>query len=663
VKSAAYLLCLTAAFAAVDKPGGSDDVKTRLPALSSVYPQGWTAGAKIPVTVLGEYLDRTQSVLFLDSTIRGRVIRASFTRLTLEFDVDAEAPLGPHYFRIVSPRGASNILLFRVGDQPHILEIEPNTRLDEAQPVAIPSTVSGQLNIDGDFDFFRFRIPRKGETWIFDLRSARNGNGLDPALILLDSRGRKLAHSEDTFIWDPFIAYTFEQPGEYYAVIQPTHVRLDPNFGYQLDIRTAPHLETVSPLSIEPGSMTEATLSGAGLNGTGQLWFDAPGFSGEVLEMRGASARVRIHAPKTAPEGPRLIAVVNAGGRSNPVQFLVDSTPRHKGGSAIQIPVSITGTARYRQPERFSFDVKEKDKLVFEVRAQRFGSPVDSILRILDQNGKEVAVNDDATFPGAQFNKDSLIAHTFAKAGRYVVEIRNLWKVTGENFPYELLVRFPKPEANLMLATEHPYVYPGEKGKLKVTLDRRDGFDGPVPVVVTGLPGGMTAEPLEIPAGKKEGEIILQSGQAPPGTYAQITISGQGTAAAWQSVKIASGGGEGATYATVREATLVVAEKPQFSLEAAVTTLNLVKGGTAEFVVGIKRAAGFTAPIRFSFENLPDGVTAENLTAAGMDDSVRIRLRASAETIGGRYSRIAILGQAEPAGQIQEAPRVGITID
>ena len=32
-----------------------------------------------------------------------------------------------------------------------------------------------------------------------------------------------------------------------------------------------------------------------------------------------------------------------------------------------------------------------------------------------------------------------------------------------------------------------------------------------------------------------------------------------------------SGGGEGATYATVREATLVVAEKPQFSLEAAVT--------------------------------------------------------------------------------------------
>jgi hypothetical protein len=62
-------------------------------------------------------------------------------------------------------------------------------------------------------------------------------------------------------------------------------------------------------------------------------------------------------------------------------------------------------------------------------------------------------------------------------------------------------------------------------------------------------------------------------------------------------VKISSGGGEGAAYATVREATLVVAEKPLFSLEAAVTTLNLVKGGTADFVVGIKRAGTFQAPV------------------------------------------------------------------
>src|SRR5262249_38028726 len=158
------------------------------------------------------------------------------------------------------------------------------------------------------------------------------------------------------------------------------------------------------------------------------------------------------------------------------------------------------------------FDVKENEKLVFEVRAQRFGSPVDSILRILDEKGKEIAMNDDANFPGAQFNKDSRIHHTFTRSGRYQVEIRNLWKTTGEDFPYALVLHRPRPEVDLMLSTDRPYLYPNETGKLKVTLDRREGFDGPVTVELSGLPDGVTADPLEIPAGKKEGEVLLHCG-------------------------------------------------------------------------------------------------------------------------------------------------------
>src|SRR5258708_13469634 len=113
-----------------------------------------------------------------------------------------------------------------------------------------------------------------------------------------------------------------------------------------------------------------------------------------------------------------------------------------------------------------------------------------------------------------------------------------------------------------MLATEPPYVSPGEKGKLKVTLDRRDGFDGPVSIAVAGLPEGITAEPLEIPAGKQEGEILLQCGHVPPGTSAQITVTGKGTGAAWQSEKRSRGGGEVAHNPTARQATLPTPAKP-----------------------------------------------------------------------------------------------------
>jgi len=95
-----------------------------LPALASVFPQGSGPGAKLRVEVLGEQLDRADAVLFLDDAgaIQGRVLGASYTRLELEFDVSSQAAFGPHYFRVVTPRGASNVLLFRVGDQPHRLE-------------------------------------------------------------------------------------------------------------------------------------------------------------------------------------------------------------------------------------------------------------------------------------------------------------------------------------------------------------------------------------------------------------------------------------------------------------------------------------------------------------------------------------------------------------
>ncbi|MBI3697103.1 MAG: PPC domain-containing protein [Acidobacteria bacterium] len=657
MKLLALFLTLVAWAAAEDTPKAK--VRHRLPALSSVFPQGSEPGRKLRVEALGEYLDRAQAVVFLDPAISGRVLESTYTRLELEFEVAAGAALGPHYFRVVTPRGASSLLLFRIGDQPHRLEHEPNDSLEQAEEVPLPVTLNGRLNVDGDFDFYRFRA-EQGQTWIFDLRAARNGNGLDAAMILLDAEGRRLEHSEDKLIWDPFFTHTFAKSGQYYVVVQPTHRSNDPNFAYQLDIRQAPHLETVSPISLTPGAAAEATVFGAGLAGERpKLWFDAAGFEGDVLEMRGASARVKIRVPREARCGPHQIAIETAAGRSNPATFLVDDTPVHKGGESIEPPVSITGVARYRQPERFSFEAKEGQSLVFEVRAQRFGSPVDSILRILDAKGNQVALNDDANFAGVQFNKDSRISHTFKQAGRYVLEMRNLWAVTGEDFPYQLLVRPPQPGFELMLASDQPYVYPGETGTLKVTAVRRDGFDGPIKLNVTGLPAGITAEPVEIPSKKNDAEIHFRADGAKPGTYAQIQTVGEQPA--WRSVRISSGGGEGATFARVDQVTIAVVEKPRFALEAASTTVNLVRGGSAEVMVQIERGAEGMGEIRFWLENLPIGVTADAAVAPADAKNVRIRLRASQQAPRGRASRVAILGSGDR--QVQEAPRISIVVD
>jgi len=121
----------------------------RLPRLISVFPQGARPGTRLNVEILGEFLDRASSVMFLDASVSGKVVDVHPTSLTLEFTVSPGAANGPHYFRVLSPRGASNVLLFRIGDLPHITEQEPNSTFAEADPVEPPVTINGRLNVDG----------------------------------------------------------------------------------------------------------------------------------------------------------------------------------------------------------------------------------------------------------------------------------------------------------------------------------------------------------------------------------------------------------------------------------------------------------------------------------------------------------------------------------
>ncbi|MBI1897005.1 MAG: hypothetical protein HYS04_10850, partial [Acidobacteria bacterium] len=432
MKSALFLL-----FAPVLLAGDAkqrESVVHRLPALSAVFPPGAEPGAKVRVELLGDYLDRAQAVVFVgrgmagagegsvgaqtsEAPIRARIVESRFTRLILDLEIGVNAAFGEHYFRVVTPRGPSNIALFRVGDQPHVLEKEPNSTLEQAMPVRLPVTLNARLERDGDFDFFRFHA-HAGETWVFDLRSARNGNSLDAGLMLLDENGKRVAHSEDVFIWDPFLVHRFDGGGTFYAVVQGTHRNNDPSFAYQLDIRRAAHLQTISPLSFVPAA-AEATIYGAALlDGGAKLVFDTARIRGTITGAHGDRASAQLEVDAGLAPGAYRFWIAGKDGRSNAVTLLVADTPRAGDAQNLRPPASIAGVARYREPERFSFEAKAGETLVFEGRAQRYGSPADLILRIRNTSGKTVATNDDGNFPGVQFNKDPYLVHKFKEHGR-----------------------------------------------------------------------------------------------------------------------------------------------------------------------------------------------------------------------------------------------------
>ncbi|MCX6589644.1 MAG: PPC domain-containing protein [Acidobacteria bacterium] len=646
-----FLLCALSLGLAM----GADPVQHRLPIAAAVYPMGARPGTTFEAEILGEHLDRAQAILFHQPGAAAAILAAEPTRLRLRVTVAASAAFGQHPFHVVTPRGASGPLLLRVSDQPRILENEPNSTAAEAQPVPLPATVMGRLNLDGDFDFYKIRV-EKGSRWIFDLRSARNGNGLDAALFLLHANGAKIDYNEERFIWDPFLSHQFAEAGDYLVVVQPTHVRLDPAFAYELDIRQAPHLDTVSPLAIPPGVEQEVTLLGEGLYGEARL----EGAAGAILSMDGASARARLRVPAATANGSVQLTLLTPGGRSNPVELLIDSTPRHPGGDRISPPVSIPGVAKYRQPDRYRFTAQAGQTLVFAVRGQRFGSPVDLTMRLLDDAGKQLALNDDFNYVGGQFyQRDPRLQHTFKEAGEYTVELRNTVQVAGERAPYQLLVRPPQPSYTLQLANERPQVHPGGETKWTVSVQRLDGHSEPIALSLSGLPAGITADPVTIPAGRDEATFLLRA-TGKPGTAGFVTVSSQ-SGHAWRSVRVSSGGGEGATFARVDKALVTISEKPNFSLEAQATNVNVPRGGSALIPVAIRRETDFAAPIAFTAENLPPGVTLEAVTAPADKTLVQLKVTASAQAPLGRAPRVAILGAA--AGQTQEAPKITLQVD
>jgi hypothetical protein len=85
----------------------------------------------------------------------------------------------------------------QVGNEPEILEQEPNNSIAQAQAVSVPVTVNG--HIDGgvsaggkpDEDYFRFHAS-KGEQLSIEVAAARLGSPLDSVIEVLDAQGKSI---------------------------------------------------------------------------------------------------------------------------------------------------------------------------------------------------------------------------------------------------------------------------------------------------------------------------------------------------------------------------------------------------------------------------------------------------------------------------------------
>jgi hypothetical protein len=202
--------------------------------------------------------------------------------------------------------------------------------------------------------------------------------------------------------------------------------------------------------------------------------------------------------------------------------------------------------------------------------------------------------NDDG---GPLYGKDSRLHFTAPADGEYLVRIRDLRGLQGEEYGYRLTLREPAPDFLLEAAPANPNLPRGGRVALRVTAARLDGFQEPIEVEVRDLPAGVRATRNIIPSGQDSTVLILEAdADASLPQAAPLHVVGR----AGDRVRVASADDKLKLVALAQPPDLrVVAGRPEVTLEA---------GGTAEMTVSVKREKGFDGRVPISVLNLPPGV-------------------------------------------------------
>jgi hypothetical protein len=217
--------------------------------------------------------------------------------------------------------------------------------------------------------------------------------------------------------------------------------------------------------------------------------------------------------------------------QTNPVVLDVDDLSEFGHGepnkqTGVTVPAVLNG--RIEKPgdaNVWSVPAKKGETLSLEMRARQLGSPLQAVLIVIDNAGKELA-KAEATGP----QLDPTLNFVPPADGTYFVRIAE--KVPnrgGPEFAYRLRVAPAAPGFHLQLAADVLSVQRGGQAKLKVTAERQGGFNDAIPLTVVGLPAGLKAVSATIPANQNAVEIAFNAETIAAIDFSRVKIRGTAT--------------------------------------------------------------------------------------------------------------------------------------
>src|SRR5579872_721635 len=640
----ATIAAAASAQTAADWPTGN---RTTPPTINSVTPLGVARGATVEMNVEGLNLAKTSAVYFSEPGIKARILRIKElpdlpdirlgsngtpstidlgplpprNQVTLELEVSANAPIETVAMRLQTPLGTSPVARFAVepyyGESP---DREPNDTPEEAFESYLPTILVGTISKPGDVDYYKIKV-KDGEQLVFQNSGRELGSSLQPVVGIYDDGQSLLKEFGDDGGRDTStFAYTFAKGGTYYIRVSDYEESGNGGHFYRIKVSRFPLAVAAFPLGLQKGKTADVHLTGYNL-GAGKV------------EVKGEPSpedmRAVIFRPQ-APKGPAFNRVKLALGAEPEVPASGSNTSLAQA-QTITVPVTVNGKLEGAE-NYYRFHARKGEKLVFEVNANRLGSPLDSLLEILDAEGAPIeratirCVLETSTTLADRDSSDRgirITSPTGFAAGDYMM-------IGSEIIRVEAMPRSPDDDfiftgfgsQRLAYLDTTPEAHPMDQAVYKVQI----------------YPPGAHFTPNGLPVA----HLLFRNDDGGPGYGKDSLLHFTAPADADYIVRIRDvrkATGAGYTYRlTVRQ------PSPDFMLTVSPRNPNVPLGGRVPVTVTALRLDDFDGPIEVSLKDIPPGLHATNgVIGAGQtsttllvsaDDNAKIDRSVALDVVG-----------------------------
>jgi len=582
------------------------------PALSSITPRGVQRGTDAVLTFSGARLADAEEIFFYRPGVTAtKITPKGANQLVVNVKIAADCRVGEHVAQVRTRSGISEYRTFYVGALPAVAEKEPNSDFKKPQPIPLNVTVSGVVQNE-DVDYYAVTV-KKGQRISAEVEGMRLGTTLfDPYVAILDAKRFELSADDDTPLvrQDAVASVVAPADGTYIIEVRESAYGGNGSCRYRLHIGTFPRPTAVYPAGGKIGTETEVRYIGDP--------------TGDIKATVKLPAKIEANyglLPKDAggvppSENPfRLFAHGNAL-EKEPNDSLAQATPA-------TLPLAFNGIIeKAGDVDYFKFQVKKGQTFEIECYARRSRSGLDPVMNLYDSKGKSLAGSDDSRGP------DSYFRYRFPADGEYRIRVTDHLSRGRANFVYRIEFTPVKPSLTVGIPrvtryTQYRqtiYVARGNRFATLVSVSRRN-FSGEIILNPQGLPQGLKliAEPMAsnlnvMPVVFEAAKDAKISGKLVDFTArhadAKTKIQG-GFSNTADLIRGAPGQSIYWRRNVSRLAVAIVDELP-FHLEIVEPKVPLVRNGSMQLKIVVKRKAGFKSAISVQLPFRPPGVSARS---------------------------------------------------